>query len=321
MNVLAGYNHPKQIMKLTITTPITLRGRKFTASSIGAIQACVKKYHKYGRTRISREVCIRLKWKQPNGWLKDRACREVLRELETLGVIRLPESKSSGKTTNRKKDTKAKPSLGKYIVDGTITGIPENIVFILAKGNNEERIWNFLVEKHHYLGHKVIVGRCLKYLVVSNNVILGAIAYSSPAWHLGTRNQILQMMGFAPDDIMNKVINNSRFLILPTIKVQNLASKILSLSVEQVVLDWTWYYSIKPLVAETFVQPSKFYGTSYKAANWLEIGTTKGYAKSGMSYHNSQEPKVIYVYGLNREIRNKLRKAVSLINGGDINES
>lgn len=191
----------------------------------------------------------------------------------------------------------------------------------MAKGNNEERIWNFLVEKHHYLGHKVIVGRCLKYLVVANNVILGAIAYSSPAWHLGTRNQLLQKIGFEPDDIMNKVINNSRFLILPTIKVQNLASKILSLSVEQVVVDWTWYYSIKPLVAETFVQPSKFYGTSYKAANWLETGTTKGFAKSGMYYHNSQEPKAIYVYGLDRETRSKLRKAVNQSHGGNTNES
>jgi hypothetical protein len=213
------------------------------------------------------------------------------------------------------------PQWGKYVVASDVSEMPEEIKFVLAKSNNEEKIWNYLVEKYHYLGHKVIVGRCLKYLIISNDVILGAIAYSSPAWHLGNRNQLLQKIGFEPDDIMNKVINNSRFLILPTIKVQNLASKILSLSVEQVVVDWTWYYSIKPLVAETFVQPSKFYGTSYKAANWLEIGTTKGYAKSGMYYHNSQEPKAIYVYGLDRETRSKLRKAVNQSHGGNINES
>ena len=296
-------------MKLKITTPITLRGRKFTASSLGAVKSCVKKYSKYGRTRISKEICIRLKWKQPNGWLKDRACRDVLIQLEALRVIKLPKSKK--KTKVEKKDNKTKPNFGNYIADANFSEIPENIEFVLAKSNKEEQIWNYLVEKYHYLGHKVIVGRCLKYLIVSSNIILGAIAYSSPAWRLGTRNQILLKMGFTPDDIMNKVINNSRFLILPTVKVQNLASKLLSLSINKVVTDWTWYYSIEPLVAETFVQPSKFYGTSYKAANWLEIGITKGYAKSGMSYHNSQEPKKIYLYGLNNQTRSKLMKTVT----------
>jgi len=306
-------------MKSKITTPITLRGRKFTASSIGAVKACVKKYSKFGRTRISKEVCIRLNWKQPNGWLKDRACRDALVQLENLGVIKLPKSKAKRK--NSKIVSNTEPNLGKYSIASNVSEIPETIDFILAKSNKEEQIWNYLVEKYHYLGHKVVVGRCLKYLIISDNIILGAIAYSSPAWHLGTRNQILQKMGFTSDDIMNKVINNSRFLILPTVKAKNLASKILSLSTNKVVSDWTWYYSITPLVAETFVQPSRYLGTSYKAANWLEIGITKGYAKSGMSYHNSQEPKAVYLYGLNKQTRNELTKTISHINGGIVNES
>lgn len=293
-------------MKSKLTTPITIRGRKFTASSIDAVKTCVKKYRKFGRTRISREVCIRLNWKQPNGWLKDRACRDALVQLEYLGVIKLPKSKLKRKI--KKESANIEPKFGEYVVASDISEIPNVIEFILAKGNKEEQIWNYLVEKYHYLGHKVIVGRCLKYLIISNKVILGAIAYSSPAWSLGTRNQILQKMGFAHDDIMNKVVNNSRFLILPTVKARNLASKILSLSTAKVVSDWTWYYSITPLVAETFVQPSRYFGTSYKAANWLDIGVTKGYAKSGMLYHNSQEPKRIFLYGLTRELRYKMEK-------------
>jgi len=230
-------------------------------------------------------------------------------QLEALGVIKLPKSKKL--TTSAPKANKTELNLGKYVVATDVSEIPETIDFILAKSNKEEQIWNYLVEKYHYLGHKVVVGRCLKYLIISNNIILGAIAYSSPAWKLGTRNQILEKMGFSPDDIMNKVINNSRFLILPTVKAKNLASKILSLSTNKVVSDWTWYYSITPLIAETFVQPSKYLGTSYKAANWLEIGITKGFAKSGMSYHNSQEPKKIYLYGLSKETRSGLLKATT----------
>src|SRR5689334_8433584 len=98
-------------MKSKITTPIRLRGRKFTASSIGAVKSCVKKYDKYGRTRISKEVCKRLNWKQPNGWLKDRACRDVLIHLETLGVIRLPKPKIKRK--NIKSINNNEPKLGK----------------------------------------------------------------------------------------------------------------------------------------------------------------------------------------------------------------
>ncbi|MBI4762650.1 MAG: Druantia anti-phage system protein DruA [Chloroflexota bacterium] len=296
-------------MKPKITTPITLRGRKFTASSIGVVKSCVKRYYKFGRTRISKEVCKRLNWRQPNGWLKDRACRDVLIQLEKRGVIKLPEPKVTRKT--KKENNAPIPKLEKYIIPNEVTQIPNLIDFVLAKSNKEEQIWNYLVEQYHYLGHKVTVGRTLKYLIVSENIILGAIAYSSPAWNLSPRNQILQKLGFTREDILNKVINNSRFLILPTVKVKNLASKILSLSTEKVVSDWAWYYSITPLIAETFVQPSRYLGTSYKAANWLEIGITKGYAKSGMSYRNSQEPKKIYLYGLNKETRLKLIKVLS----------
>lgn len=306
-------------MKSKITAPITLRGREFNASSIDVIESCVKKYYKFGRTRISKEVCIRLNWKQPNGWLKDRACRDVLVQLEDLGIIKLPQPKVKRET--RKNSDNSEPLLGDYVIANDISEIPKVIDFVLAKSNKEEQIWNFLVKKHHYLGHKVIVGRTLKYLIVSENIILGAIAYSSPAWNLGTRNQILQRMGFQHDDIMNKVINNSRFLILPTVKAKNLASKILSLSTVKVVTDWSQYYSITPLIAETFVQPSRYLGTSYKAANWIEIGITKGYAKSGMSYHNSQEPKTIYIYGLNRQTRNQLLKVINSINGGTNDEA
>lgn len=305
---LCGYNFYIEIMKPDITTPIILRGRKFTASSIGVVKSCVKNYYKFGRTRISKEVCKKLNWKQPNGWLKDRACRAALVQLEKMGVIKLPEPKITRKI--KKENTASKPKFGQYVIPDEITQIPSSIDFVLAKSNKEEQIWNYLVEKYHYLGHKVIVGRTLKYLIVSENVILGAIAYSSPAWNLSPRNQILQKLGFTREDILNKVINNSRFLILPTVKVKNLASKILSLSTVKVVSDWTWYYSITPLVAETFVQPSRYLGTSYKAANWLEIGITKGYAKSGMSYRNSQEPKKIYLYGLNNEVRSRLMKAL-----------
>lgn len=115
---LCGYNRRNGIMKSKITTPITLRGRKFTASSIDAIKSCVKEYRKFGRTRISREVCKRLNWKQPNGWLKDRACRDALVQLEKMGAIKLPEPKVKRKT--KKENNIQECSVAK--IEGTSDG-------------------------------------------------------------------------------------------------------------------------------------------------------------------------------------------------------
>jgi hypothetical protein len=200
-----------------------------------------------------------------------------------------------------------------YDLESPITEFPKDLELIFVKGNEHEPIWNALIEKYHYLGHKVAVGRSIKYLVKSHDKLLGAIAFSSPAWRLDSRDLWLKKLGII--NIRDETISNTRFLILPNVKVPNLASRVLSLATQKVVKDWSWYYSITPLMAETFVQPSLFDGACYKAANWVEIGSTKGYAKKGSSYHNSQEPKIIFLYGLTRQLRHKMEK---LLKSGEL---
>lgn len=286
---------------------ILLRGRLFTSDDLEVIVRCVDKHYTEGRTRISEIVCQELDWRQPNGWLKDRACRDVLRKLDSLGLIKLPPPLT--KSVNRHNDSTTPPQdvLADYDLETPITEMPDSLSLELAKGNYKERVWNALIEEYHYLGHKVAVGRCLKYLLLENNNLLGAIAFSSPAWALAPRDSLLQFLGITSARMHDIIINNSRFLILPRVQVPNLASRVLAMSTRRVTKDWHAYYAIKPLIVETFIQPSLYSGTSYLAANWIEIGVTKGYAKRGSSYHNSQEPKTILLYGLNRHIRRKLR--------------
>jgi hypothetical protein len=181
-----------------------------------------------------------------------------------------------------------------------------DITLEFAKGNAAERTWNKLVNEHHYLGHKVVVGRRLKYLIHYLGKPVGAICFSSAAWELESRDKALQHLGFSPKRIREQVINNSRFLIVSNANVPNLASRALSLATKQVAHDWTEFYSLRPQVVETFVQPSRFGGTCYKAANWIEIGRTKGYAKRGRNHVNSQESKYIFLYGLSKTMRRKL---------------
>lgn len=299
---------------LSQLTPIKLRGRVFSRIELNIIKRCVRDNYDKGRTQISRAVCEELNWRQPNGWLKDRACRDVLRKLDDLEVIKLPPSHIFKDKKKSLPSSKNNDYLSEFDLESLITEFPTQLSLIFAKGNRYERIWNTLVAKYHYLGHGVIVGRCIKYVIQSNDRLLGAIAFSSSTWHVSARDSILRSLGIA--HIRDSVINNSRFLILPNVQIPNLASHLLATSTRQIVKDWASYYSITPLIAETFVQPSLYSGTCYKAANWIEVGETKGYAKRGASFRNSQEPKRIFLYGLNKQIRRELRRSAA----GELNE-
>lgn len=288
-----------------LDSTITLRGRMFSQDELLVIDSKVRAYYDEGRTFISRKICEELNWRQPNGWLKDRACREVLIKLSQRGMIVLPPSR---------KPVRLKP---KFItIKNKVSPIEEleinqidfkTIRFQLAKGRKQESFWNSIVDHYHYLGQRVTVGKSLKYLIYSGDILIGCIGFSSPAKKLSLRETVVEKaLNMDINQTLSHCINNSRFLILPFIKVKNLASSILSAASEQIVKDWETYYSIKPVLIETFVQISKFTGTCYKAANWIEVGTTRGYSKKGTNYVSNSEPKKIFLYGLDSLTRKRL---------------
>jgi Domain of unknown function (DUF4338) len=201
--------------------PITLRGRRFTQHGLTVIAKCVAFHYADGRTKISEVVCRRLRWNQPNGWPKDRACREVLRKLDGIRVLTLPPARTHPNNSSSSKDR----STAKDLVtdtDRVILVMPEKIEFELAKGAPTEALWNALIEKYHYLGHRVQVGRCLKYLIWGDGTLVGAICYSSPAWKLGSRDKLLSRIGLGVSSARDIVINNSRFCILPRVRFHTL---------------------------------------------------------------------------------------------------
>jgi len=279
-------------------TKLIIRGRLFLKKDIKKIEQIIKKNYSKGRTFISVEVCKQLQWLQPNGWLKDRACRDALRILENKGLIKLPASHI--RSSERKPITK-----NSFEIDSTpITNLSfKNLRFESVKGSKNEKLWNYLVNEHHYLGFNVFVGRSLKYLIYSDERIIAALGWCDPAWSLTIRDELLKKCGKSIDEIRHAGVNNGRFLILPWVKVPNLASFLLSKFNRLLVSDWSKYYSVKPLYLETFVDPSKFSGTCYKAANWILIGKSKGYRKIGMGHQNTQSPKLIYIFCLDKEIQ------------------
>ncbi|MGN6552611.1 MAG: Druantia anti-phage system protein DruA [Verrucomicrobiota bacterium] len=281
---------------------IRRRGRIFLRGELQVIRALAKEYASAGRTKISERVCEAIGWKQPNGWLKDRACRDVLRALDAAKLIRLPPPKVKLHARLYAK-WKPVPRIGRSR-EPMISELPGEISLRLAKGNTEEKLWNRLVQQHHYLGHKVSVGRCIKFLIYAGATVVGAISLAESSWNVEHRDDALRHFGWN----RTLVANNSRFLILPHVKVKYLASRSLSLLATEGVRVWNNYYACELKCLETFVDTLRFEGISYKAANWISVGKTKGYRKSGQAFHNSQTPKFIFLYPLQAKKREELRR-------------
>ncbi len=289
-------------MNSELCYPLRLRGREFTAKDIAVIDRITKKYFTKGRTYISIEVCKKLDWKQPNGWLKDRACREVLRLLDEKKIIGLPTSKTNRLSLKSTKAVIRKETSPDHLAAQNLSKVIFNkIELVQVKGTKSEALWNDLVNQYHYLGFKTFVGRSLKYLIYYEGKILSAIGFCDPSWRLEARDNIFKAKGFTEKQIRWNGINNGRFLILPWIKIPNLASNLLAKAIKIVRSDWEEYYKVKPMYVETFVHSEKFPGTCYKASNWNLIGITKGYKKTGWLHSNSQVPKHIFLYTFRRK--------------------
>lgn len=289
----------------TLSAAETIRGRTFNPREIKIISTLVHQYFKHGRTRISVEVCKTLNWKQPNGWLKDRACREVLRIFAEKQYFRLPRAKTKINNVAHYSKILKKPL---HRVDTALIDSADlhSLTYRQVKGERDEDLWNWLVNKYHYLGFKLFVGRYLKYLIYAEDRIVAALGLCDPAWAISVRDTALHAIGVGTEEARLRGINNGRFLIMPWVKVDNLASRILSLATSRFVSDWSSYYSVEPILMETFVDPDRFNGTCYKAANWIYLGESRGYFKSGRSHHNSQTPKMLFVYPLRKDVRQLL---------------
>lgn len=285
-----------------------IRNRFFSQDDIDKICRAVGEHFDKGRLRIAEIICDELNWRQQDGKPKTRSGYDVLIKLSELGILELPAPRTKPGARPRKTVIKY---LKSYDLSSPIETF-HHVQLEVAQTQVEKRLWGEIISSYHYIGTPTLVGRNIKYLIKLENILIGALSFSSPAWKLEARDRLLRTIGMASEEILEKTINNSRFLILPNVHVPNLASNILAMAVRRIVIDWAEVYSITPLVAETFVQPSLYKGTCYKAANWLEIGVTKGYAKKGTSHHNSQEPKRILLYGLNKELRQEISRVNKL---------
>ena len=281
--------------------PLTIRKRTITEEDIVQIQATVDAHWRRGRKHISRVLCRQWQWLQPNGRLKDMACREVLLILNRKGLISLPPRLTSA---NNEKRNRSVPviEVDQSSVQDSLKNLPA-VELRPVRNTSDEPLYNSLVQQHHYLGYRQIVGNHLKYMAFVGDRPVACLGWGSAAWKVKSRDDFIGWTPKARKDNLHFVVNNTRFLILPWVRVKCLASKLLAMNARRICRDWLDTYNYPLYLLETFVEQNRFAGTCYKAANWIRLGQTRGTAKKGHVHYRHGNIKDVFVYPLRRDFR------------------
>ncbi|VEN73051.1 conserved hypothetical protein [Candidatus Desulfarcum epimagneticum] len=286
-----------------------LCGKYFTQSAIEKIRSELLENPGVSRRELSLKVCRWLSWTSPNGKPKEVSCRKALSALDKKGLIRLPDS---GRTYNFQKRAgwMALPVFESLRCDlselGKITLEPVSGDY---RGKKKSREWNSMMDRFHYLGSGPLCGAQIRYLVSSEtHGRLGALSHSAGTLRLKDRDEWIGWSPRAHWANIDRVVCNSRFLILPSVNVKNLASRVLSLSLKRLPRDWEERYGYRPALLETFVDPQRFSGVCYRAANWTLIGKTAGRRGRYANGKKCGSPKDIYVYPLQKNFRRVLTR-------------
>ena len=296
-------------MILSAATSLTCCGRYFSVQELELMRQIASEFAALGVTEISRTLCELLEWKRPNGRLKNHECRQLLERLRDQGWLRLPELQARGPrgprvvslTSSSDPQPLLEGSAGEYE--------PLHLTVVEAGRGGQSTLWTELVERHHYLGFRVPVGAQLRYLVRSprcGDGIVACLLWSSAAWKMAARDRWIGWSAQQRARNLPLVVNNSRFLILPWVRVKGLASKILAHCARRLPQDWEKLYGYRPLLLETVVDAQRFAGTCYRAANWIELGETRGRGRMDRLHQAHLAPKRIYVYPLCRNVQQRL---------------
>jgi hypothetical protein len=168
-----------------------------------------------------------------------------------------------------------------------------------------------LLESYHYLGDRTPFGAQLRYLIQTaapTPQTLGVLQYASPAWRMPARDRWIGWDDPTRRKRLQHIVSQSRFLLLPWVRVQHLASHVLALSARQLAADWTRQYGVSPLLLETLVDEARYRGTCYRAANWIDVGRTTGRGRMDRAHqHHGNAPKRVYLYPLVKNAPTRLR--------------
>jgi hypothetical protein len=288
-----------------MTIEFRYRGRKISQEDILYIRALIEQHPQESRRTLSTKLCEAWQWRQANGALRDMVCRGLLLMLDRAGQIQLP---PVSYVRHNPLAHRARPQpvrIDATPIEGSLCKL-QPLEFELVRRTGKEPLWNSLLEEHHYLGYGQPVGEHLKYLVLGQGRPVACLGWSSAPRHLGSRDRYIGWSAEARRRNVRFLAYNTRFLILPWVKVEHLASHILGLMALRISADWQRIYGHPIYFLETFVDSERFRGTCYRAANWVVLGKTTGRGKQSNSYVPNRSIKEVLGYPLAKQFRELL---------------
>ena len=281
---------------------LNYRGKAITGEDVAFINQLIDDNPSDSRWALSKKLCSAWNWVQPNGTLRDMVCRGLMLELHRTGHIKLPAKKrlTHNPFVDRKKPDRIE--IDQTPIADELSQI-KPLEFRQVRRTPKEKLFNSLIEHHHYLGYSHPVGEQLKYIVYARQRPIACLAWSSAPRHIGCRDRFIGWSKDMRTKHLHLMAYNSRFLILPWVHVPSLASHILGRMARILANDWHRIYRHRIHYLETFVDKERFAGTCYKAANWIYLGDTTGRGKNDHTHKPNRSIKAVWGYPLSRDFR------------------
>lgn len=294
-------------MPITIGEGLCFCGRPLRTDEVELIRQITRDFRQLALTELAHTVCELLDWKRPNGGLKSRECYLFLRVLHERGWLPwLPSPKPHARGSHQTRVAiESDPGTP---CDGPLEQW-RPVELELIDQPADRKLFEQYVHRYHYLGYRVPYGAQLRYFVRSrqeSGPVLACLLFTSAAWKMAPRDRHIGWSEAARTGSLARVINNSRFLILPWVRIPNLASHVLSQAAERLKRDWWLRYGVEPVLLETLVDRSRYAGTCYRAANWISLGLTQGRGRMDRSGKAEGERKEIFVFPLKRDWQRQL---------------
>ena len=289
---------------------MVIQGRKIGQAEIDLIRSLLADQGDWHRTRLSRELCELWGWRNAAGRPKDMACRSLLLKLEARGCIRLPVRRAASVNGYRHR-TAPQLDLSSDPIVGPLRDLLPVDIRVAAPASEDAAVLRCLVARHHYLGLRSAAGENIRYLVRDRHGrILGCLWFAAAAWRCRDRDRFIGWSEAARVRNLPLLANNTRFLVLPWVRVPHLASHLLGRVARRISRDWESKYGHGLHALETFVDRERFAGVCYRAANWLKVGQTSGRTRNDVVNRGPlSSRKDVYLYPLARRFRQRLREA------------
>ena len=286
---------------------IKYQGRVATTDDIEFIKRLIAENPGDSRRALSKKLCEAWNWVQPNGVLRDMVCRGFLLYLHRVGYIKLPPKKFTPNNPFVNREVPPKVEINQTVICTTLSKIlPLEIQQV--RRTSFEKVFNSLIAHHHYLGYCHPVGEHLKYTVFGYGKPIACLSWSSAPRHIGCRDRFIGWSADMRKKNLPLIAYNSRFLILPWVRIPYLASHLLGRMAKVLPVDWERVYNHPLYFLETFIDTERFEGTCYKAANWIYLGNTTGRGKNDQTNKPNRSIKAVWGYPLSMDFREVLQR-------------